>query len=67
MGLLGQEITVTVNQSEYRMLLELYGRVSAFKEFVNQHEYSVTRETCAAILGFELPTKENKDAGTDRE
>lgn len=39
---------------EYAMLA---GRVEAFAAYVAQEKYSITREMCAAMLGFELPTE----------
>lgn len=35
----------------------LVGRVEAFAAYVAQEKYSITREMCAAMLGFELPTE----------
>ena len=35
----------------------LVGRLEAFAAYVVQEEYSITREMCAAMLGFELPTE----------
>lgn len=39
---------------EYAMLA---GRVEAFANYVVHEKYSITREMCAAMLGFELPTE----------
>lgn len=39
---------------EYAMLA---GRVEAFAAYVVNEEYSISREMCAAMLGFELPTE----------
>lgn len=39
---------------EYAMLA---GRVEAFASYVVQEEYSISKEMCAAMLGFELPTE----------
>ena len=35
----------------------LVGRLEAFAAYVVQEEYSISKEMCASILGFELPTK----------
>lgn len=39
-------------------LMELKGREQAFERFVNSTKYSIGREDCAAILGFELKAVE---------
>lgn len=46
-------IPETVDE-EYAMLA---GRVEAFASYVVQEKYSISREMCAAMLGFELPTE----------
>lgn len=46
-------IPETVDE-EYAMLA---GRVEAFANYVVHEKYSITREMCAAMLGFELPTE----------
>ena len=43
-----------VAKDEYRYLLEFKGRVDAFVGYVNKTEFSLDREICAAMLGFEL-------------
>lgn len=35
----------------------LVGRLEAFAAYVVQEEYSISKEMCASILGFELPTE----------
>lgn len=55
-----------VSKDEYRKLLELKGRVDAFVGYVKTTEYSIERNKCAAILGFELNHQEKENAGTDR-
>lgn len=35
----------------------LVGRLEAFANYVVHEKYSITREMCAAMLGFELPTE----------
>ena len=44
-------------------LFELIGRVKAFTDYVNVCKFAIDRETCAAILGFEL--KEEKEDAKD--
>lgn len=39
---------------EYAMLA---GRVEAFANYVVHEKYSISKEMCAAMLGFELPTE----------
>ena len=55
-----------IPKDEYRKLTELKGRVDAFSGYVNKTNFSVDREICAAMLGFELK-KVGEDAGADRE
>lgn len=64
MGFLDQELTMTIKQSEYKELTKIQGKVESFVDFVKKEKYSISRETCSAILGFSL---EKEDAGTDRE
>ena len=45
---------VTISTEEYKELLDAQARVRAFSRYVNMARYSVDREVCAAILGFEL-------------
>lgn len=65
MGLLGPETTVTIKTSEYAVLLKSFGQMESFKGFVKKQKYSISREDCASILGFELTDKEVENAGTD--
>lgn len=44
-------------------LLVLAGRVQAFAEFVNRSHYSIPRELCADMLGFELKKENTEDEG----
>lgn len=53
-----KDINYTPEFSEEE-LFELVGRVKAFAAYVNLTRYSVEREICATILGFEL--EERKD------
>lgn len=56
-----------VSKDEYRKLLELKGRVEAFVGYVKTTEYSIERNKCAAMLGFELNEQVKDNVGTDRE
>lgn len=40
---------------EYAMLA---GRVEAFANYVVHEKYSISKEMCAAMLGFELPEEQ---------
>lgn len=42
-------------------LCELKGRVSAFAGWVKKERYTINREDCAAMLGFEIPKEENNE------
>lgn len=49
-------------------LFELVGRIKAFSAYVNSAKYSIEREICASMLGFELEegkenVKDNCSAG----
>lgn len=48
------DFTPETESEEYALLA---GRVEAFANYVVQEEYIISREICAAMLGFELPTK----------
>lgn len=39
----------------------LAGRVEAFASYVVQEKYSISREMCAAMLGFELPEEQPEE------
>ena len=43
---------------------KLEGRIKAFAAYVNSTKYSIEREICASMLGFELE-EETKDARED--
>ena len=43
----------------------LVGRLEAFAAYVVQEEYSISREMCAAMLGFELPTEQTVKSESD--
>ena len=48
------DFTPETESEEYALLA---GRVEAFANYVVQEEYSISKEMCASILGFELPTE----------
>ncbi len=43
----------------------LAGRVEAFAAYVVQEKYSISKEMCAAMLGFELPTEQTVKSESD--
>ena len=53
--------TVEISIEEY---CDLKGRITAFADYVRKSEFSIDRNDCASILGFEL---EVNNAGADRE
>lgn len=55
---------VTIPAAEYKELLGAQAGIRAFSRYVNMVRYSVDREVCAAILGFEL-AEVGEDAGAD--
>lgn len=48
------DFTPETVDEEYALLA---GRMEAFAAYVAQEKYSITREMCAAMLGFELPAE----------
>lgn len=48
------EVMVSVPLSVFMQISDMAGRTAAFVDYVNAQECSIPRETCAAILGFEL-------------
>ena len=48
------DFTPETASEEYALMA---GRVEAFANYVVQEKYSISREMCAAMLGFELPTE----------
>lgn len=48
------DFTPETASEEYALLA---GRVEAFANYVVHEKYSVSKEMCAAMLGFELPTE----------
>lgn len=55
---------VTITTEEYKGLMEAQAGIKAFARYVNMVKYSVDREVCAALLGFELMEVKG-DAGED--
>lgn len=49
------DFTPETASEEYALLA---GRVEAFAAYVVQEEYSISKEMCASILGFELPEEQ---------
>lgn len=49
-----EKTMVYVSSKTFQELCELKGRVSAFAKWVGRERYSISKEDCAAILGFEL-------------
>lgn len=45
---------ITISVEEYKGLLYKSVCVEAFKEFVKQERYNISREDCARYLGFGL-------------
>lgn len=43
----------------------LAGRVEAFANYVVHEKYSISKEMCAAMLGFELPTEQTVKSESD--
>ncbi len=48
------DFTPETESEEYALLA---GRVEAFANYVVHEKYSIRKEMCAAMLGFELPTE----------
>lgn len=48
------DFTPETESEEYALLA---GRVEAFANYVVHEKYSISKEMCAAMLGFELPTE----------
>lgn len=49
---------ITISTEEYKTLVEKAAvsetRLKAFSEFVNSTKYSIDREMCGILLGFEV-------------
>lgn len=52
--------TIVISVEEYKKLIEMEVRVNIFKDYVNGEKYSISRETCASMLGFELEEREER-------
>lgn len=48
------EVMVSIPLSTFLQLSDIAGRTAAFVDYVNAEKFSIDRQTCAAILGFEL-------------
>lgn len=48
------DFTPETESEKYALLA---GRVEAFANYVVHEKYSISKEMCAAMLGFELPTE----------
>lgn len=51
--------TITIPMEEYKKLLEASVRIAVFADFANSAKYSIEREECGRILGFEIKVKED--------
>lgn len=56
------DFTPETASEEYAVLA---GRVEAFAAYVAQEKYSISKEMCAAMLGFELPTEQAVKSESD--
>lgn len=54
-----EERNITITMEEYKKLLEASVRVSVFSDYVNQSNYSIDREDCGRLLGFEVVKMED--------
>jgi hypothetical protein len=52
---------ITLTKEEYRKLLESEIRIKLFATYVNSKSYSISKEECADLLGFELERKEGEE------
>lgn len=50
---------ITIPRDEYKNLIRMEMRLEAFANYVNSEKYSIGREMCAKMLGFELEKKED--------
>lgn len=53
-----EEEKILITVEEYKMFLEMSARVKFFEDFANRTKYSVDREDCGRILGFDIKDKE---------
>lgn len=56
------DFTPETASEEYALLA---GRVEAFANYVVHEKYSITKEMCAAMLGFELPEEQTEEDEPD--
>ena len=56
------DFTPETASEEYALLA---GRVEAFANYVVHEKYSISKEMCAAMLGFELPTEPTVKSESD--
>ncbi len=48
---------VYIPEDKEEEALMIMGRINAFAAYVRREKYNIARETCAAMLGFELDGK----------
>ena len=56
------DFTPETKSEEYALLA---GRVEAFANYVVHEKYSISKEMCATMLGFELPTERTVKSKSD--
>lgn len=56
------DFTPETASEEYALLA---GRVEAFANYVVHEKYSISKEMCAAMLGFELPEEQTVKSKSD--
>ncbi len=56
------DFTAETAAEEYAMLA---GRLEAFAAYVAQEKYSISRNLCAAMLGFALPEEQTEEDEPD--
>lgn len=54
-----EEKMIAIPAEEYKRLLEGDVRIKIFADFVNATKYSIEREDCGRILGFNVNDKED--------
>ena len=59
---MNDEIMVYVPLSRYENYVRVAERVEALKAYTLEENYSISREKIAAVLGFELPSKNNHES-----
>ena len=53
-----EEKTIHIPLDDYTDLIILLGRVKALKAYIDTERYSISRESVASILGFEVKPDE---------